>query len=48
MRIVAAIFFELGVVKGFMQVLIAKHFLIIFLFKKLCLIATVSNINRIV
>ena len=49
MRRVAIIFFEQGAVKYFMQkIFIARHFMIIFLLKKLCLIAKVSNINRIV
>ena len=49
MRRVTVIFFELGVEKKFhAKILIARHFMIMFLFRKLCLIATVSNINRIV
>ena len=49
MRRVAITVFELGVVKKFYaKNLITRHFVIIFLFKKLCFIATVLNINRIV
>ena len=42
-------FFALGLVKRFhAKILMVRHSMIIFLFKKLCLLATVSNINRIV
>ena len=41
-------FFELGVVKKILEkILIARHFMIIIFLKKICLISTVSNINRI-
>ena len=48
MRRVAITFFEVGVEKKIhAKILIARHFMIIFLFKKISLISTVSNINRI-
>ena len=49
MRRVAITFFEVGVEKKIhAKILIARHFMIIFLFKKSHLIATASIINRIV
>ena len=49
MRRVPIIFLELVVIKKFhANILNTRHFMIILLIKKLCLIATVSNINRII